>query len=234
MPGLDYSKKNITNISKYSSLVDLNFITTHPSILKKYNGHFKNFNFIFVPVDKNIECFNVYNMNPVKDLFYAMSHGVNRGILKKGKSDDRINFLNKLIKKINGINYDFYGFENKDPIWGNNFYNSLVNSKMGLNLSRGQPAKYYSSNRIASLVGNGLLTFVDKKTQLDDFFNNKEIVFYNNVEDLAEKIRFYKENEKSRINIARNGKKKYFKLFNEQRITKYIIDKSFGKKANLI
>ena len=234
MPGLDYSKKNISNISKYSSLVDLNFITTHPSILKKYNGHFKNFDFIFVPVDKNIECFNVYNMNPVKDLFYAMSHGVNRGILKKGKSDDRINFLNKLIKKINGINYDFYGFENKDPIWGNNFYNSLVNSKMGLNLSRGRPAKYYSSNRIASLVGNGLLTFVDKKTQLDDFFNNNEIIFYNNLEDLADKIKFYKDNTKSRINIARNGKKKYFKLFNEQRITKYIIDKSFGKKTNLI
>ena len=234
MPGLDYSKRNLTNINKYSNLVDFNFITTHPSILKKYNGHFKNFAFIFIPVDKNIECFNVYNMNPVKDLFYAMSHGVNRGILKKGKSDDRINFLNKLIKKINGINYDFYGFENKDPIWGNNFYNSLVNSKMGLNLSRGRPAKYYSSNRIASLVGNGLLTFVDKKTQLDDFFNNNEIIFYNNLEDLADKIKFYKDNTKSRINIARNGKKKYFKLFNEQRITKYIIDKSFGKKTNLI
>ncbi len=79
---------------------------------------------------------------------------------------------------------------------------------MGLNLSRGRPAKYYSSNRIASLVGNGLLTFVDKKTQLDDFFNKKEIIFYNNVEDLADKIKFYKDNEKDRINIARNRKEK--------------------------
>ena len=234
MPGLDYSKRNLSNISKYSDLVDFNFITTHPGVLKRYNSNFKNFDFIFIPVDRNIECFNVYNMNPVKDLFYAMSHGVNRGVLKKGKSDDRINFLNKLIKKIDGINYDFYGFENKDPIWGNNFYNSLVNSKMGLNLSRGRPAKYYSSNRIASLVGNGLLTFVDKKTQLDDFFNNNEIIFYKNIDDLADKIKFYKDNEKSRITIAKNGKKKYFKLFNELRITKYIIDKSFGKKVNLI
>ena len=30
-----------------------------------------------------------------------MSHGVNRATLKEGKNDDRINFLNKLIKKIN-------------------------------------------------------------------------------------------------------------------------------------
>tara|TARA_B100001059_G_C17650954_1_gene484403 strand:- start:410 stop:901 length:492 start_codon:yes stop_codon:yes gene_type:complete len=163
-----------------------------------------------------------------------MSHGVNRGVLKKGKSDNRINFLNKLINKIHNINYDFYGFENKDPIWGNEFYQSLINSKMGLNLSRGNPAKYYSSNRIASLVGNGLLTFVDKKTELDDFFNKNEIIFYNNIDDLADKIKFYKKNEKERVRIARNGKKKYFKMFNEQKITKYIIDKSFGKQSILI
>ena len=234
MPGLDYSKKNITNINKYSEIVDHNFITTHPSVLKKQGLNDKKFNFIFIPVDKNIECFDVFNMNPVKDLFYAMSHGVNRGVLKKGKSDNRINFLNKLINKIQNVNYDFYGFENKDPIWGNEFYKCLINSKMGLNLSRGNPAKYYSSNRIASLVGNGLLTFVDKKTSLDDFFNNNEIVFYNGLNDLAEKIKFYKKNEKSRIKIAKNGKKKYFKLFNEQKITKHIIDISFGKKSNLL
>ena len=234
MPGLEYSKKNINNISRYSKLVDHNFITTHPNVLKKQGIDDKNFHFIFIPVDKNIECFDVFNMNPVKDLFYAMSHGVNRGVLKKGKSDNRINFLNKLINRIDEINYDFYGFENKDPIWGNEFYRSLINSKMGLNLSRGNPAKYYSSNRIASLVGNGLLTFVDKKTQLDDFFSKNEIVFYDNVDDLADKVKFFKKNERSRIKIAKKGKKKYFKMFNEQKITKYIVDKSFRKKSNFL
>ena len=96
-----------------------------------------------------------YNMRPKNDLFYAMSHGVNRGILKKGIEDNRVKFLDKLVKKIPNINYDFYGFSNKQPIWGNDFNNRLINSKMGLNLSRGKPTKYYSSNRIASIMGNG-------------------------------------------------------------------------------
>ena len=39
-------------------------------------------------------------MKPKKDLFYAMSHGVNRATLKEGVEDERINFLNKLVKKI--------------------------------------------------------------------------------------------------------------------------------------
>ena len=233
MPSLDYSKNNINNISYYANLVDHNFITTEPSVFKKQNNNVENLHFFFVPVDRNIECFDVYKLNPMKDFFYAMSHGVNRAKLKKGKTDSRINFINNLIKKIEGINYDFYGFENKEPIWGDNFYKALVNSKMGLNLSRGLPTKYYSSNRIASLMGNGLLTFIDKKTQMSDFFNNNEIIFYSSINDLSEKIKFYKKNEKSRVNIAKNGKKKYFKLFNELKTTKYIIDKSLGNKSTL-
>ena len=104
---------------------------------------------------------------------------------------------------------------------------------MGLNLSRGKPTKYYSSNRIASIMGNGLLTFIDEKVQMSDFFNKNEIIFYKNINELADKIKYYSKNEKVRIKIARNGKKKYFKLFNETKIAKYFIDISLGNKASL-
>ena len=232
MPSLEYSKQNISNINLYSNFVDHNFITTHPSIIKnKVNS--KNFHFFFVPVDKNIECFEVYKMNPRKDLFYAMSHGVNRAILKEGIEDSRVKFLDKLVKKIPNIKYDFYGFSNKQPIWGNNFNKNIINSKMGLNLSRGRPTKYYSSNRIASVVGNGLLTFIDKRVHMSDFFNNNEIIFYDNINDLSDKIKFYSSNDKLRRKIAEKGKKKYFKLFNEQKITEYLVNKSLGSDVVL-
>ena len=233
MPSLEYSKKNINNISHYGKHVDHNFITTHPSIFTKQKKDINNLSFLFVPVDKNIECYNVTNLKPRKDLFYAMSHGVNRAILKKGKNDSRINFLNELTNKFHDINYDFYGFENKEPIWGNDFYTALINSKMGLNLSRGLPTKYYSSNRIASLMGNGLLTFIDSKTEMSDFFSKDEIISYNSISDLSDKVSFYKRNDKLRKKIANNGRVKYFKLFNELKTTKYILDKSFGKDVNL-
>ena len=233
MKSLNYSKQNLENISYYSNIVDHNFITTHPSILKKEIKDNNNFHFFFVPVDKNIECFDVSKKNPIKDLFYAMSHGVNRATLKRGKSDSRIHFLNNLIKKLENIDYDFYGFQNKEPIWGNDFYKALNNSKMGLNLSRGLPTKYYTSNRVASLMGNGLLTFVDQKTQLNDMFNKNEVIMYKSIIDLTDKINFYKKNDHLRQKIASAGRKKYFKLFNELNIAKYILDKSLGKNASL-
>ena len=66
-----------------------------------------------------------------------MSHGVNRAKLKKGMKMIRINFLDRLLKKIPDIKYDFYGFENKEPIWGDDFNKALINSKMGLKFKSG-------------------------------------------------------------------------------------------------
>ena len=65
-------------------------------------------------------------------------------------------------------------------------------------------------------------------------YHKHEMIFYNYINDLVDKIKFYSINDKTRIKIARNGKKKYFKLFNETKIAKYIIDKSTGKNTSLI
>ena len=233
MDNLFNKSNNLDKLKKFIRLVDHTFITTEPSILNFSKKDSKNIHFFMTPVDKNIECFDVFNLKPQNDLFYAMSHGVNRAVLKSGKIDNRVNFLKELVKKSDGIKFDLYGFGKQEPIWGNDFYKSLLNSKMALNLSRGKPTKYYSSNRIASLMGNGLMVFIDQKVKMTNFFSSKEIVTYNDIDDLAGKIKFYKKKDKSRIKIAKKGKRKYFKLFNETKISKYIIDKSFGKKTFL-
>ena len=58
-------------------------------------------------------------------MFFAMSHGVHRGELKKGKSDDREVFINKLIKKNNDIKFDVYGMNNVQPVWGEQFLKNI-------------------------------------------------------------------------------------------------------------
>ena len=160
-----------------------------------------------------------------------MSHGVHRGELKKGKNDFREIFINKLIAKNNDIKFDVYGMNNVQPIWGEQFLKKISNCYMGINLSRGKPIKYYSSDRIAQLIGNGLLTFIDEKTYLGDFFDKNEIVFYKDINDLSYKINKYKKDIKNGKQIARLGKKKYFKYFNSTIVSDYIISKTFEQKS---
>ena len=102
---------------------------------------------------------------------------------------------------------------------------------MGLNLSRGKPIRYYSSDRIAQLVGNGLLTFIDEKTFLSDFFSNKEMIFYKDIDDLSFKLNKYKKDKKTGRMIAKNGKKKYLKNFNSEIVSDFIISKTFERKS---
>ena len=104
---------------------------------------------------------------------------------------------------------------------------TLSNAKMGVNLSRGDPTKYYSSDRITQLIGNGLLTFIHEKTYFNNFFNNKEVVFYSNLSQLSEKIQKFARDDDLRKKIARNGKKKYMKFFNSTVVADYIIKNTF-------
>ena len=103
----------------------------------------------------------------------------------------------------------------------------LSKCKMALNLSRGKPIKYTSSNRIASLIGNGIYTFIDEKTKFTDFFNENEVGSYSNINELGNKIENLLSNEKKLYEYSRNGKNKYFKLFNNKIISKNIVEKLF-------
>ena len=82
---------------------------------------------------------------------------------------------------------------------------------MGLNLSQGKPVKYYSSDRFAQLIGNGLLVLVDKKTKFENFLSKNEIITYTNINDLAKKIIKFNKNDKLRKKIAKKGRVKYHK-----------------------
>ena len=224
--GPDY-ENNRQKLLKYKDYIKSNFITTHPSALNFLKNE-KNFYYLPIPVDDNIERLKIYeNKHSMNDLFFSMSHGVNRGKLKRNKKDERSIFIDSLIKQNPNIIFDIYGYNKREPIWSEDFYHSINQSKMGLNLTRGKPIKYATSNRIASLIGNGLLTFIDKKTQLNNFLNSNEVVFYENLKDLSEKLNFFKNNEQLRKKYAKNGKAKYFRYFDSTIISKYIIAKSF-------
>ena len=102
---------------------------------------------------------------------------------------------------------------------------------MGLNLSRGEPIKYYSSDRITQIIGNGLVTLIDEKTGYQDFFDDNEMVFYRNVEDLSEKISRISQDEKLRKKIGKKGRAKYLKYFNSTLVAEFILNKTFDVKS---
>ena len=224
--GPDYYRNKERVLNKIEC-VDSSFITTSPSALNFLPNKSKSF-YIPNPSDKSFETLNNFEKSCSVDVFFALSHGVHRGVLKRGKMDDRAEFIKDLLKKTPDTKFDIYGLDKIQPIWADHYFKTISNAKMGLNLSRGDAIKYYSSDRITQIVGNGLVCLIDEKTQYRDFFNDNEMVFYKNVSDLSEKILKISKDDKKRRSIAKNGKDKYMKYFNSDLVAEYIINKTMN------
>jgi len=221
----EFFKNNSKILLNNINLIDKVFITSKPN---KDLSKFKNkFYFIPNPTDLSIERNKNFLMNkPAYDLFFSLSHGQHRGVLKSGKKDERDDFINYLHLTLYQIKKFFISTSFNTPKWGSEFFYYLSNSRMGLNMSRGNYQNLYSSDRISSLVGNGLLTFMDKKTNYDKFFTNNEIVFYKNKTDLANKVLFFKKNDSLAKKYAKNAYNKYHKYFNSEEVCSYILSES--------
>ena len=220
-------RQNLNLIEKNHDLIDNYFITTHPSVIKSKIKN-KKISYLPIPVDRNIENLSIFkNKYRYKDLFFALSHGVNFGRLRSSSFDEREIFLQKLLSKGKNIEFKILGINNDKPKWNYEFFNEIKVCKMALNLSRGRPLKYATSNRIASYVGNGILTFVDEKVKFQELFNQNEMVFYKDDDDLINKIYDLKDNITKINKISENGKRKYFKLFDHKIVSDFLISKIF-------
>ena len=92
------------------------------------------------------------------------------------------------MQKNKKLTFNILGYAGEQPKWNYQYFKELSICITSLNLSRGIPSKYASSNRIASLIANGIMTFIDKKTMYQDFFNYDEMGFYSNVDDLLNQL----------------------------------------------
>lgn len=213
--------------------LDKIFVTSDPKIIPSYYRY--KFCFIPYPVHKKIDFLKSYSQKRKKyDVFFALSHGQNRAVLKKGRVDER----EKLIKKIKyhldkaNISTLFVGLNNIEPRWGMDFYRTLLDSKITLNISRGKYKELYSSDRIASLSGNGCFILNENSNRYSKLFNNQEIVHFKNVNDLIKKIKFFLKNDKLRFSISKRNYKLWHSKYNSKNIINYIFDILRNKKLN--
>ena len=230
MKGDPSYRKNLDLIEKNNDLIDNYFITTSPDIIKTSISKNK-INFLPIPVDPNIENGKFYEIKKDKDLFFALSHGVNFGKLKKNTFDERSKFVDKLIAHSKDrINFNILGLYNEEPKWNYDFTKELMICKTALNLSRGGPNKYASSNRIASLMGNGVLPFIHTKVKYQDFFDDDEIIIYNDHKDLINKLIQIIEKPRELKQRSIKSKKSYFNYFQNNIIADFMVNKIFGMK----
>jgi spore maturation protein CgeB len=93
--------------------------------------------------------------------------------------------------------------------WGMDMYRVLAQSRIAVN-RHGDVASGYAANmRMFEATGVGALLVTESATNLPDFFEpGREVVAYDGVDDLVEKIRHFLEHDKERRRIAAAGQRR--------------------------
>jgi spore maturation protein CgeB len=151
-----------------------------------------------------------------------------RDLLFCGKEiagDDRNEFLRGLERSLAGqLRFDIFGMFGRPPVWGASYERALAESKMALNLNRKEEWPLYSSDRIAHLMGNGLLTFLSDRGSMQKFFSDREAAFFHEAGDLREKILYYQARDAERQAVAAAGRARYHQLFSGSRTLKFMLE----------
>ena len=74
------------------------------------------------------------------------------------------------------------------------------------------------------------MTFIDKKTRYQDFFDEGEMGFYKDSTDLINQLEKINGHINKINKISKNGKKRYFSIFENSIIAEYVISKTFNTK----
>jgi len=198
-------------------LLDVFFATTAGDKLESF--HQKGCRTAFIPnlVHPTIEKYRAFeSTNHEYDIVFI---GTDR------KDPERSETLREIEAKLGKkFKLGIFGSLNRPGIYGHEKEHMLSHSKASLNLTRlPEPMKWYSSDRIASLMGNGLLTCTRAGADLHEIYGKDSMVYYNNTEDLIQQLSDTLECDQWK-ELAKNGWQVNHERFNTKRITAFMAE----------
>jgi hypothetical protein len=174
----------------------------------------------FIPsaVDAGIECHRAFETPEGEILHDLLFFGRDKG------EPGRRAFLTELKAALPDLRVGYYGCLDQPGIFGWEKEQVIRRSKMALNLSRRVDVPLYSSSRIAELMGNGILTLTPRGAGLEGLYAEDEIVYFDGVTDLAEKVRYFSEMAVERVAIARKGWERNQRDYSGTEVARFIVD----------
>lgn len=217
--------RNIETILYRSHACDSIFVTTGGDELEQFRGNRASIHFMPNPCCASFDCNDNSQRDDLPtDLFFCGNSE------ELSNRTETVEWLRSELAN-DAINFQTYGYGSTPNAWGYQYDQVLSQAKMGLNLNRQEKGFLYSSDRIAQLMGNGILAFVNRATQLDQMLGEERAAFYSDNDELLEKIRFYQADDDARQAVAAEGRRFYHENFSTEEVCQYFIDKTFHSQS---
>jgi Glycosyl transferases group 1 len=230
VPGLRIAYRNVDTLTdaanrgrlkRRAEAVDAIFVTAAAPIHGVPAGSRAKVWFMPNPVDPAIDAGRSFAYSDQDhDLFFAVS-------TSDGK-DERLRLAQAAVARLPELRADLRGAPGSTPVRGAAYLAAMTNARMGLSMSRPDDVYLYASDRMSQLLGNGLLTFVARSTGFQDLFDDSQVAFFDDLEELVEKLEFFRRDDRLRRQTAEAGWRAAHSMFASHRIAKYILEVTFA------
>ena len=216
-----FMPENIAKIKHRAQIVDASFVSTGRRELIPFEGinariyHFPN------PVEASIETGDSSDKKADEleiDLIFCSNSN------ERSKRLELVGYLKNELK--NDLNFKTFGSFGEKPIWGRDYDQALLRSKMALNLNRQEGNYWYSSERMMQLTGNGILTFTHSANKFDELFPDESLVYFNSDSQLRDLIREFHHDDEKRMAWAKRAREFVHKEMNTRLFSQYIVEAS--------
>lgn len=213
--------ENVDKIHHRVKEVDAMFVSTGRSELSLFEGKRATLWHMPNPVDSSIETFDssVSDELPTDLIFCS----------KETAYTQRGEWVTDLSRRLpSELVFNTPGSFGQPGVWGRDYDRALAASKMGLNLNRQEGLHWYSSARMAQLVGNGLLTFTHASGGFQQLMPKDSLVYFNDVEDLASSIAEFSADNAKRRAWAGRARAFFHAEMNSTLYAQYIVESAMG------
>ena len=202
-------------------LLDCLFTTSDPEFVKERYFPAKNAGKV---------CFMPNSSDPSIDTGRAFENANYRhDVIFVGRdTSDRGDVVSYLKSNMQDLNLGLYGQSRANLIMAHKYIELLATTRIGLNYSRYIDMPLYSSNRMIQLAANGCLVLTPNTPKMEDLFSQNEVVFFDGLEDMEEKTRFFIDNASEARKIAKAGYLAAHDRFNNKDVTAEMIGKIYA------
>lgn len=216
-----YLPSNVRRIHERLSCVDHVFLTTAGGPLNQFRGEDAGISFVPNPVDMSIE---------TEDNSQQPDSKLPTDLLFCGNGSPgcpRFKFVQHLNQYLpESCNFETYGSMGRPPVWGHDYERLLAATKMALNLNREEVGNFCTSSRVAQLMGNGILTFIHRGSDLEQLFGKDRAAYFASEDELLEKVLYFHNNDEERQRVASAGRQYSFEHFTSDAVSQFIVEKT--------
>ena len=119
---------------------------------------------------------------------------------------------------------------NQPSIKGHRYLQNIDESMAGLNLSRRWDIPWYSSDRLAHIVGNGCVALCPRTPGLPELLGGDGAAWFDGAEQAIQRIRELKENPDEARRIGQTGWQRLHEVASAQQITGWMLEFLFEAK----